>query len=218
MMSIINQNICIMKKINILNAFGGISFFPSKKFATPKRVKPGMFYYADGLIFPELIKDNQVSAIVGYAGKDRVLGVGLRETELPWSSEMFHVGIPGYYGGLGPSGPEVTKIILAAAAEQGKTAEAAEWCARYDYDGIEAGKCFLPIVQEMECICMNREALRQSFSLLGLDGFRKHYYWTATEYYINSVYIISFEDGTVTNDYYLKNDVLPVRCVIDLNI
>ena len=35
--------------------FQDMNFIPSKKFVTPKKVEPGMFYYADGLIFPEMI-------------------------------------------------------------------------------------------------------------------------------------------------------------------
>ena len=63
--------------------FQDVNLIPSKKFVTPKKIAPGMFYYADGLIFPELIKDNQVSAIVGCVDRNHGLALGLREAMLP---------------------------------------------------------------------------------------------------------------------------------------
>ena len=51
------QQLCSLGK---KTTFQDVNLIPSKKFVTPKKVEPGMFYYADGLIFPEMIKDSQV--------------------------------------------------------------------------------------------------------------------------------------------------------------
>ena len=98
------QQLCSLGK---KTTFQDVNLIPSKKFVTPKKVEPGMFYYADGLIFPELIKDNQVSAIVGCVDKRCGLALGLRETELPWSSDWLYVDMSS-----GLSGKEATSLIL----------------------------------------------------------------------------------------------------------
>ena len=115
------QQLCSLGK---KTTFQDVNLIPSKKFVTPKKIAPGMFYYADGLIFPELIKDNQVSAIVGCVDRNHGLALGLRETELPWSSNFLYVDIPTRL-----SGKEATALILKAAQKVRKNAEAAEWCA-----------------------------------------------------------------------------------------
>ena len=111
--------------------FQDVNLIPSKKFVTPKKVEPGMFYYADGLIFPELIKDSQVSAIVGCVDRNHGLALGLRETVLPWSSDWLYVDMS-----CRLSGEEATALILKTAKEKHKKAEAAEWCTKYAFDGI----------------------------------------------------------------------------------
>ncbi|MFR8207151.1 MAG: hypothetical protein ACLU99_13270 [Alphaproteobacteria bacterium] len=133
--------------------FQDVNLIPSKKFVTPKKIAPGMFYYADGLIFPELIKDNQVSAIVGCVDRNHGLALGLRETELPWSSNFLYVDIPTRL-----SGKEATALILKAAQKVRKNAEAAEWCAEYTFDGIKAGTGFLPNKEELKRIFGNRKS------------------------------------------------------------
>ncbi len=153
MMSIINQNVYIMEKIEVLNGvvkefgltaeavvkswyennqisaeflqqlcpvggkttFQDVNLIPSKKFVTPKKIEPGMFYYADGLIFPELIKDSQVSAIVGCVDRNHGLALGLRETVLPWSSGWLYVDMS-----CRLSGEEATALILKTAKEKHK--------------------------------------------------------------------------------------------------
>ena len=208
-----------MKKLEILSLFREISLFPSKKFVTPKRIKPGMFYYADGLIFPELIKDNQVSAIVGYAGKGRILGVGLRETELPWSSDWLYVNMP-----TGLSGEEATALILKTAKEKHKKAEVAEWCAEYAFDGIEAGTGFIPSKEELKLIFGNRKKLRQSFALLNSEGLSadslqdEAFYWSSSESYRSTCAWDVRPSGGHMHGNDGKGNTRAVRCVIDLTV
>ena len=200
--------------------FSEVNFIPSKKFVTPKRIKPGMFYYADGLIFPELIKDNQVSAIVGCVEKNHGLALGLRETELPWSSDWLYVDMPS-----GLSGKEATAQILKTAKEQHEKAEAAEWCAEYTFDGIKAGTGFLPNKEELKRIFGNRKKLRQSFVLLNSEGLSadslqdEAFYWSSSEYGNDDyAWNVRASDGYVYDDYPGKSLRLPVRCTIEFKI
>ena len=207
-----------MKKIAKEDGFGKVSLFPSKKFAAPKKGVPGMFYYADGLIFPELIKDNQVSAIVGYVDKRRGLALGLRETKLQWSSDWLYVDIPTRL-----SGKEATALILKTAKEKHEKAEAAEWCAEYAFDGIKAGTGFMPNKKELKCIFGNRKKLRQSFALLNSGGLsgnclqKEDFYWSSSEGNsgYNAWYVRPF-DGCM--DYFGKGYSSRVRCAIEFKI
>ena len=209
-----------MKKIAKEDGFGKVSLLPSKKFVTPKKVVPGMFYYADGLIFPELIKDNQVSAIVGYVDKRRGLALGLRETKLQWSSDWLYVDIPTRL-----SGKEATALILKTAKEKHEKAEAAEWCAEYAFDGIKAGTGFMPNKKELKCIFGNRKKLRESFALLNSGGLSGNclqeyaFYWSSSEngYHSGShAWVVSPSDGYM--DLYNKLYSRPVRCAVEFKI
>ena len=207
-----------MKKIAKEDGFGKVSLFPSKKFAAPKKVEPGMFYYADGLIFPELIKDNQVSAIVGCVDKRRGLAIGLRETVLPWSSDWLYVDIPTRL-----SGKEATALILKTAKEKHEKAEAAEWCAEYAFDGIKAGTGFMPSKEELKHIFGNRKTLRESFALLNSGGLsgnclqEEDFYWSSSEGNsgYNAWYVRPF-DGCM--DYFGKGYSSRVRCAVEFKI
>ena len=206
-----------MKKIAKEDGFGKVSLFPSKKFVTPKKIVPGMFYYADGLIFPELIKDNQVSAIVGCVDRNHGLALGLREAVLPWSSDWLYVDIPTKL-----SGKEATSLILKAAKKVRKNAEAAEWCAEYTFDGIKAGTGFLPNKEELKHIFGNRKTLRESFALLNFGGLSGNclqenaFYWSSSEDYGGSAWFVRPSDGFMY-DYY-KYYSHRVRCAVEFKI
>ena len=201
--------------------FQDMNLIPSKRFVTPKKVEPGMFYYADGLIFPELIKDNQVSAIVGCVDRNHGLALGLRETEHPWSSTWLCVGIPS-----GLSGKKATALILKTAKEKHENAEAAEWCAEYAFDGIKAGTGFMLNKKELKCIFGNRKKLRQSFALLNSRGLSADslqedaFYWSSSEGYYYSDYgawVVRPSDGYM-RDYTTKHYSNRVRCAVEFKI
>ena len=199
--------------------FQDMNFIPSKKFVTPKKIAPGMFYYADGLIFPELIKDSQVSAIVGCVDRNHGLALGLRETVLPWSSDWLYVDMSS-----GLSGKEATSLILKTAKEKHKNAEAAEWCAEYAFDGIKAGTGFLPNKEELKHIFGNRKKLRESFALLnsgGLSGnclLDEAFYWSSSEGYSygNVAWVVRPSDSLMYR--YYKTFSYRVRCAVEFKI
>ena len=202
-----------MNKIAKEDGFGKVSLLPSKKFVTPKKVEPGMFYYADGLIFPELIKDSQVSAIVGCVDRNHGLALGLRETELPWSSTWLYVDMPS-----GLRGKEATSLILKTAKEKQENAEAAEWCAEYAFDGIKAGTGFMPSKEELKRIFGNRKKLRESFALLNSGGLSGNclqedaFYWSSSEDHYGNAWNVRPSDGNLY--YYGKLNSYRVRCVL----
>ena len=80
----------------------------SGKYETPKRVLPGMYIYADGLIYPEIIEGRQVMAIVGSVDGSDVLAVCLQEACLPWSSDWLEAKATQKMTG----GKEATRKIL----------------------------------------------------------------------------------------------------------
>jgi len=210
-----------MNKIAKEDGFGKVSLLPSKKFVTPKKIVPGMFYYADGLIFPELIKDNQVSAIVGCVDKRCGLALGLRETELPWSSDWLYVDMSS-----GLSGKEATSLILKTAKEKQENAEAAEWCAEYAFDGIEAGTGFMPSKEELKRIFGNRKKLREAFALLNSGGLSGNclqedaFYWSSSEgssTYDGDAWVVRPSDGGMSSNLN-KDGSRPVRCAIEFKI
>ena len=202
-----------MNKIAKEDGFGKVSLLPSKKFVTPKKVVPGMFYYADGLIFPELIKDNQISAVVGCVDKRCGLAIGLRETVLPWSSDWLYVDIPTKL-----SGKEATALILKAAQKVRKNAEAAEWCAEYAFDGIEAGTGFMPSKEELKRVFANRIKLREALVQLDADGVQEAcMYLSSSEHDSTHAWLVRSSDGHMTNDY-TKYYSARVRCVIEFKI
>ncbi len=59
----------------------------SAKATMPQTILPGMYVYADGLIYPEIIEGRQVMAIVGSVDGSDVLAVCLQEACLPWFSD-----------------------------------------------------------------------------------------------------------------------------------
>ena len=202
-----------MNKIAKEDGFGKVSLLPSKKFVTPKKVEPGMFYYADSLIFPELIKDNQVSAIVGCVDKRRGFALGLRETVLPWSSDWLYVDMPS-----GLRGKEATALILKTAKEKQENAEAAEWCAEYAFDGIKAGTGFMPSKEELKRVFANRIKLCEALVQLDADGVQEAcLYLSSSEHDSTHAWLVRSSDGHMTNDY-TKYYSARVRCVIEFKI
>ena len=213
------QQLCSLGK---KTTFQDVNLIPSKKFVTPKKVEPGMFYYADGLIFPELIKDSQVSAIVGCVDRNHGLALGLREAMLPWSSDWLYIKV--LLGLSELSGKEATSLILKTAKEKHKNAEAAEWCAEYAFDGIKAGTGFIPNKEELKLIFGNRKKLRESFALLnsgGLSGnclLDEAFYWSSSEGYSygNVAWVVRPSDSLMYR--YYKTFSYRVRCAVEFKI
>ena len=122
----------------------------------------------------------------------------------------------------GLSGKEATSLILKTAKERHEKAEAAEWCAEYAFDGIEAGTGFMPSKEELECIFSNRKKLCQSFALLNSEGLsgicllKDAFYWSASEYGNYPAWLVTPSDNALYDDFKVTSK--PVRCTIEFKI
>lgn len=178
----------------------------SGKYETPKRVLPGMYIYADGLIYPEIIEGRQVMAIVGSVDGSDVLAVCLQEACLPWSNDWLEVKATQKMTG----GKEATRKILEIFREKRQEAEAAQWCYDYAEDGVKQGEAFLPSLTELEKLFANKAAINASLNALGV-ALLEGWYWSCTEHSSGHAWYLWMDDGG-GNDYhkYSSDYVRPV--------
>ena len=106
-----------------------------------------MFYYAEGHVFSKKILGNkQVSGVVAYVDDNQHgLIVTLDQEKLPWSSQRDQFGLSAKMKGL-----ENTTLIVDALKNSSKKAEAVEYCATYEQNGIQKGQAFLPSLDELK--------------------------------------------------------------------
>lgn len=183
----------------------------SGKYETPKRVLPGMYIYADGLIYPEIIEGRQVMAIVGSVDGSDVLAVCLLEVCLPWSSDWLEAKATQKMTG----GKEATRKILEISRKKRQEAEAAQWCYDYAEDGVKQGEAFLPSLTELEKLFANKAAINASLNALGvalLEGWS----WSSTEFSSIHAWGLWMDDGLRSNGN--KNDTKYVRPVLALKL
>ncbi len=142
-----------------------------------KTVSPGMYVYADGFIYPEIIEGRRIKAVVGFVNASKILAVCLREEYLPWSSDFLMVR-----KSLDENnGKEATRLILEASHRERKLAEAAEWCYEYDKDGVKQGEAFLPSMDELRKLSADIDIINVSLEELG--GFSlSGDYWSSSEH------------------------------------
>lgn len=179
----------------------------SGKYETPKRVLPGMYIYADGLIYPEIIEGRQVIAIVGSVDGSDVLAVCLQEACLPWSSDWLEAKATQKMTG----GKEATRKILEISRKKWQEAEAAQWCYDYAEDGVKQGDAFLPSLTELEKLFANKAAINASLNALGV-ALLEGWYWSSTEHSSYNAWYLWMDDGTRYN--YNKNGNTYVRPVL----
>ncbi len=151
------------------------SFFEENKSA----ILPGMFIYADNLIFPELILGRQVKAVVGYVEDNIAYGVCLHGTMLPWFNYSFtpsgslwarnvELEVPETRKIL--NGQEATSKILNACSQYPDAEVAARWCANYCGGGVARGEAFLPSIFEAKKVIANESIINDSFTKLGVPS------------------------------------------------
>ena len=192
-------------------SFESISFIPSKKFVTPKDIQVGMFEYANGLIYPELIKEEQLRGIVGSVDGSEILVWCLRSQQCCWSENYWPAGTKDKQ----LRGWEATQIILETAKMLGETAPAAEYCAEYHFDGVEKGSAFLPSYTDSELLLPNITAVKAAYSRLKLGEFGEML-WSSSEYNIYTAWLFCVSSTEGLTDYdkdSYGNYVRPVRLV-----
>jgi len=172
-------------------------------------VLPGMYVYADGLISAELITGRQVMAVVGSVDGSDVLAVCLHEACLPWSSDWLEAKATQEMTG----GKEATRKLLEISRKKLQEAEAAQWCCHYTQDGIKQGEAYLPSLEELSRIYVNKDEINyalETLLLIRLLGV----YWSSAECDAYSAWCLSMYGGCKVSA--VKNALLEkcVRAVI----
>lgn len=185
----------------------------SGKYETPKGVLPGMYIYADGLIYPEIIEGRQVMAIVGSVDGSGVLAVCLQEACLPWSSDWLEAKATQKMTG----GKEATRKILEISRKKRQEAEAAQWCYDYAEDGVKQGEAFLPSLTELEKLFANKAAINASLKALGV-ALLEGWYWSSTEYDYTNAWPLRMSDGSRNGNVKSNFDSKYVRPVLALKL
>lgn len=183
-----------------------VTSIPSEKFVTPTDIRAGMFEYQSGLISEELIPEEKLRGIVGYADDKEILVWCLVSKQLDWSENYWDAGTKD----LKLRGWEATQKVLETAKKLGKTAPAAQWCVDYAEDGVEKGSSFLPSYADFERLMPNMEVVKKDFSKIGIKFYNQ--LWSSSEYNNCSAWRSYFNgsDGLSSDG---KNYILSVRPV-----
>lgn len=167
----------------------GITILPAKKFIPPETIRAGMFMYEDGLIFPEIIKGNRITSVVGYVGKSEGLSVCLKEQKLRWG-RCGNVCV-----GNKLSGKEATRLIVAAGLHGGWSPDAALYCFQYAEDGVRAGEAFLASKKELELLYPNKKDINKALEMLHAVPMDQEFYMSSSDYYSYMVFVQDFQGG-----------------------
>lgn len=179
-----------------------VTLLNSKKFVTPKVIEPGMYKYEDGLIYPEIIKGNKITAVVGYVCTCegyKKLGVRLDEKVLPWSSTYAVIG-----GEEMLQDVAAANYLLARTGIRGEKAEAACYCYNFEYHS------FLPTKESLVLVYLNRKRVNEALRKLGVAEM-KGVYWSSIEFSRCLAYAQNFSDNNNSLEYYPKSYGLKVR-------
>ena len=159
---------------------------------------------------PKIISNKNVSGVVFHVDEtgEHGLVVLLHQVQLPWSSDELYV-----FKTNKLNGKKNTRYILKTAKRLGQKAEAAEYCANYAYDGVNAGEAFLPSIDELEYLYKNKRLVNEKLALIdGADLLDGWFYWSSSEYSIYGAWLLYFGNGSVSN--YDKDDYYYVRPVL----
>lgn len=175
----------------------------------PEGVRPGMFVYADGFVSSKVIPKRQICAIVGYVEDNTACAVCLKEKILPWSSDC----LTGMLAEKTADSREAVRQIILVAHQKNQMAEAAQWCCHYTQDGIKQGEAYLPSLEELSRIYVNKDEINyalETLLLIRLLGV----YWSSAECDAYNAWCLSMYGGCKVPA--VKNSLLEkcVRAVI----
>ncbi len=194
-------------------------------FETPKEILPGMYVYTDGLIYPEILPNRQVMAVVGSVSDTEILAVCLRQKRLAWG--MFYA-TPDLLKRVGTDkeeiircphcgetlilhqksdGKELTRLFIRHTRnvinnkidDKSQIATSAAWCYDYNLDGVEKYSAFLPSLTELRAIYSNRDAVNPSLKALGVE-ILEGWYWPSSLYDSCHAWKLRMNDGTIKYD------------------
>ena len=194
-------------------------------FETPKEILPGMYDYTDGLIYPEILPNRQVMAIVGSVNDSEILALCLQQKRFAWGlfyatpdllirvgtdkEEIIHCPHCGETLILHQKsdGEELTRLFIRHTRkainnkidDKSQIATSAAWCYDYNLDGVEEYSAFLPSLTELRALFANKEALNPALKALGaeiLDGW----YWSSCLYDSRHAWKLRMNDGMIGYD------------------
>lgn len=206
-------------------------------FETPKEILPGMYVYADGLIYPEILPNRQVMAVVGNVSGSEILAVCLRQKRLPWGvfyasslltlvgndkEEIIHCPRCGeiLIFHQEADGKKLTRffirhtraVINEKMDDKSQIAASSAWCYDYNQDGVEKYSAFLPSLTELRALFANKDAINTSLKALGSEVL-EGWYWSSSLYDARHAWKLKMNDGTIEYDkvwdpkYYEENSV-----------
>lgn len=206
-------------------------------FETPKEILPGMYVYADGLIYPEILPNRQVMAVVGNVSGSEILAVCLRQKRLPWGvfyasslltlvgndkEEIIHCPRCGeiLIFHQEPDGKKLTRCFIRHTRgflgekinDKSQEAGSSAWCYDYNQDGVEKYSAFLPSLTELRALFANKDAINPALKALSSEVL-EGWYWTSSLYDSCHAWKLRMNDGTIEAakvwdpDYYEGNSV-----------
>ena len=192
-------------------------------FETPKEILPGMYVYADGLIYPEMLPNRQVMAVVGNVSGSEILAVCLRQKRLEWGcfyatdllkrvgadkEEIIHCPHCGETLILHQKsdGKELTRLfirhtrkVINKMVDKSQIATSAAWCYDYNLDGVEEYSAFLPSLTELRALFANKDAINPALKALGAEVL-EGWYWSSSLYDFRNTWKLRMDDGRVDYD------------------
>lgn len=194
-------------------------------FETPKEILPGMYVYADGLIYPEILPNRQVMAVVGSVTGSEVLALCLQQKRLAWGcfyatpDLLIRVGndkeeiISCPHCGetlilhQKTDGKELTRLFIRHTRgvinnkidDKSQIATSAAWCYDYNLDGVEQYNAFLPSLTELRALFANKDAINPALKVLGSEVL-EGWYWTSSLYDARHAWKLKMNDGTIEYD------------------
>lgn len=206
-------------------------------FETPKEILPGMYVYADGLIYPEILPNRQVMAVVGNVSGSEILAVCLRQKRLPWGvfyasslltlvgndkEEIIHCPRCGeiLIFHQEADGKKLTRCFIRHTRgflgekinDKSQEAGSSAWCYDYNQDGVEKYSAFLPSLTELRALFANKDAINPALKALSSEVL-EGWYWTSSLYDARHAWKLKMNDGTIEAakvwdpDYYEGNSV-----------
>ena len=206
-------------------------------FETPKEILPGMYVYADGLIYPEILPNRQVMAVVGNVSGSEILAVCLRQKRLPWGvfyasslltlvgndkEEIIHCPRCGeiLIFHQEADGKKLTRCFIRHTRgflgekinDKSQEAGSSAWCYDYNQDGVEKYSAFLPSLTELRALFANKDAINPALKALSSEVL-EGWYWTSSLYDACHAWKLRMNDGTIESakvwdpDYYEGNSV-----------
>ena len=191
---------------------------------TPKEILPGMYVYADGLIYPEILPNRQIMAVVGNVSSSEILAVCLRQKRLPWGvfyatslltlvgndkEEIIHCPRSGETLILHQKtdGKELTRLFIRHTRrvinnkidDQSQIATSAAWCYDYNLDGVEQYSAFLPSLTESKALFANKVVINPALKALGAEVL-EGWYWSASLSDSCHAWKLRMDDGTIEYD------------------